>query len=140
MKTIEAVYVGRRLIQKGGVGYFWLFDGDADPKGYTKPLAYAIIGERFKLTLSEDGSVYTRGKDLPKSISHTLDERHIEWSALDTAAKAEHDGEKALKSMTKNNKQFEKAIEPLAFMMSQLNNNMERTAFVMKVTSELWKR
>jgi hypothetical protein len=140
---IQAIYKGRRTTTDNKACYLWLFlsadTGDVE-KLYMKQLAPAIVGEKYELTLSDNGSVFTGGENRPKPISVQLDPRHIEWSALDTIAKEECDNIKAMKKLDKLNNEFERRLAPLKQMFDTLQYHDDRHQFVSKITKELWRR
>lgn len=139
--TFEAVYQGRRLTSEHKLGHFWKKDFQDRAGGYTKQVAPAKIGERWKFSTIASGAVIVSGPHRPVLIGRQIANSETEtWEALDAAHAQEFEAEKAARSLARRASLFEQRIEPLKQMMAALPSHNERAYFVQKVVTELWRR
>jgi hypothetical protein len=142
MKLQKAVYIGRRITQAKKLAYFWHFDGEERPRGWTGQVAPAKIGESWTITLSDNGGVYTGGqhKPLQASLSDAPVEKVREWQAADVAHAQDFAERKAMRKLAARKSEFDQTMQPLLAMYDTLRTHDERQAFMMAVQKKfIWR-
>jgi hypothetical protein len=140
-KSIAAIYIGRRVATNNKLSYFWQFDGEESPRGYTKRPVHSLIGERWEFQQADDGSVWFSGKNAPKRMGLIDDiEKIKEWTAMDEANYQMDVTQRQDRKLAARKTHFDAAIRPLKEMADKLRSNEERAAFIQRVQSELWRR
>lgn len=138
--TIAGTYIGRRQLEKGGLGHLWKFGDEQKPRVYKTSIAPAAIGEVWQFTETEAG-IITAGTDRPKQCAAFANSESIkEWNALDVAHYQEHKYAQTMKKLAKRQTAFDAVISPLKAMANSLPSHSERAAFIQHVVSELWRR
>jgi hypothetical protein len=134
--TADFVYMGRRLLKKGGLGHLWKHDGAE--RIYKKQIAPASIGETWRVTLTADGSVRMAGEGKPlQTAKHADSTLCQEWEAA-SAAHAQADAEeRANKKLANRPSKFDRSVEPLKLMYLSLRTHHDREAFLRAVASEV---
>jgi len=140
-KPVAAIYIGRRITVDHKIAFFWQFDGEDKPRGYTKKLTSALIGERWEFQADSNGSLHTGVGKTPKQLDVIGDADKIkEWTATDAANEQWEIGRRMERKLAARKTQFDEALRPLKEMLDKLHNHDDRAAFIQRVQSELWRR
>jgi hypothetical protein len=133
-RPVRATYHGLRLLQKGGVGHTWMFQGDTELKVYKKNLATAAIGEIWEFKVDDQGSVYVGGDNRPVRVgTHDNAAEVSAWEAQSATQHQLYREEKAGKALANRGTMLERQCEPLARMYNSLRGIDDRDAFLRAV-------
>jgi hypothetical protein len=136
-RTTSAVYLGRRLSDKGTLFHAWDFDGIEGTRFFAK-LKGSVIGGLYEVECDDKGSVY------PATLSYVGRESegiaaNVEWEVADRLAVQRYNNARAEKAAARKQDTISELVAPLRELYLAQRNYADRNALRNLIIEELTK-